>query len=84
MERGVFRSSNTTGGGACALYRYRDCVLHPDRHLAWTVLPVIPPHLMPPAVAWPALRVESPPGNKCYFEEHYVAVMHDSCMSMLL
>ena len=49
------------GSGVTTLYCYSACVLHPDRHLAWTELPVVAPHLLPPAVAWPALRICSPP-----------------------
>jgi hypothetical protein len=33
------------------LLRYKDCVLPADAHLAWTVLPVVPPALVPPALA---------------------------------
>jgi hypothetical protein len=64
-------SSNTgsnggVGGGSDTdplLLRYKDCLLPADAHLGWTVLPVVPPALVPPPLSLAAALRGGPGGR---------------------
>jgi hypothetical protein len=49
------------GSGHMALVRFGDAAVPKDRHLLWTVAPVVPPHLVPPQMMWSSLGLQTPP-----------------------
>ena len=50
-----------TGPTNTILVSFREASVPKDRHLVWTVTPVIPPHLVPPQMMWSSIGIVTPP-----------------------
>ena len=50
-------TSESSGQMVDCFVRFKDCALHKDRHLAWTVKPVLPETLEPPRHTWEGLGI---------------------------
>ena len=49
-------SSGREGTAVLCFVRFRDCALHKDRHLAWTVKPILPKALEPPRTGTTSIK----------------------------
>jgi hypothetical protein len=71
-------SGNGVGGGSTVLVSFSEAAVPKDRHLVWTAMPVIPPHLVPPQMMWSSLGVNTPPSVEVVVRHLRCLVAHPS------
>jgi sacsin len=54
-----------TGGQNKILVSFRECILESDRHLAWTVMPILSKRLQPQQMVCEKVGLQSPPDPSC-------------------